>query len=242
MCAVIGHRRPNLQVGRPLMWRCPAVLAGAVVMVASLCLGCVQPRADDGTIVVAMANAAVNLDPRVGTDEASQKAHQLLYNSLLRIDDQLKPVPDLAESIEIQPDELTYVVRLRHGVQFHNGRELTSEDVVYTFGSFLDPTFRGRSAGYRVIASVKAPDRYTVVFTLKEKAAQFPINLVMGIVQAGSGAANARTPIGTGPYQLSEFVQDDRLVLKPFARYWGGPPKNSGLVLKVVPDDTMRGL
>ena len=47
-----------------------------------------------------MANAAVNLDPRVGTDEASQKAHQLLYSTLLRIDDQLKPVPDLAESIE----------------------------------------------------------------------------------------------------------------------------------------------
>ena len=211
-------------------------------MLASLMLGCTQRRADDGKIVVAMANAAVNLDPRVGTDEASQKAHQLLYNSLLRIDDQLKPVPDLAESMEIQPDELTYVLRLRHGVRFHNGRELTSEDVVYTFGSFLDPTFRGRSAAYRIVSSVKAPDRYTVVFTLKERAAQFPVNLVMGIVQAGSGAANARRPVGTGPYQLAEFVQDDRLVLTPFSGYWGGPPANRGVVLKVVPDDTMRGL
>ena len=216
--------------------------AAAALACLVLSAGCNQRRANDGMIVVAMANAAVNLDPRIGTDEASQKAHQLLYNSLLRIDDQLKPVPDLAESLEIEPDELTYVVRLRHGVEFHNGRELTSEDVAYTFNSFLDPAFRGRSAGYRIVASVKATDRYTVVFTLKERSAQFPINLVMGIVQAGSGAANARTPIGTGPYQLSEFVQDDRLVLKPFARYWGGPPKNSGVVLKVVPDDTMRGL
>ena len=218
------------------------LIAAAALAALALSLGCSQRRPVDGMIVVGMANAAVNLDPRVGTDEASQKAHQLLYNSLLRIDDQLKPVPDLAESLEIEPDELTYVVRLRHGVKFHNGRELTSEDVAYTFNSFLDPAFRGRSAGYRIVASVKAPDRYTVVFTLKERSAQFPINLVMGIVQAGSGAANARTPIGTGPYQLSEFVQDDRLVLKPFAGYWGGVPKNSGLVLKVVPDDTMRGL
>src|SRR4029079_7934176 len=124
----------------------------------------------------------------------------------------------------------------------HNGRELTSEDVAYTFNSFLDPTFRGRSAGYRIVASVKAPDRYTVVFTLKERSAQFPINLVMGIVQAGSGAANARTPIGTGPYALAAFRPDDRLALKRFDGYFGGPAKNPGLVLKVVPDDTMRGL
>ena len=79
-------------------------------------------------------------------------------------------------------------------------------------------------------------------FTLKEPFGSFPVNLVMGIVQAGSGAANARQPIGTGPYQLAEFVQDDRIVLKPFARYYGGAPANAGVVLKVVPDDTMRGL
>ena len=117
------------------------LIAATALASLSLSLGCSQRRSVDGMIVVGMANAAVNLDPRVGTDEASQKAHQLLYNSLLRIDDQLKPVPDLAESLEIEPDELTYVVRLRHGVKFHNGRELTAEDVAYTFNSFLDPAF-----------------------------------------------------------------------------------------------------
>ena len=110
----------------------------------------------------------------------------------MRIDEQLRVVPDLAESLE-QPDPLTYVARLRHGVLFHNGRELTSEDVVYTFRSFLDPAFRGRSGAYRLLASVNAVDRYTVVFTLKEPFGSFPINLVMGIVQAGSGVANARS-------------------------------------------------
>jgi peptide/nickel transport system substrate-binding protein len=202
--------------------------------------GCTDRRSSGDMIVVAMANAAINLDPRVGSDEASQKAHQLLYNTLVRIDDKLQVVPDLAE-LE-QPDPVTYIARLRHGVLFHNGRELTSEDVVYTFRSFLDPTFRGRSGAYRLLASVNAVDRYTVSFTLKEPFGSFPVNLVMGIVQAGSGAANARQPIGTGPYQLAEFVQDDRLVLKPFANYYGGAPANSGIVLKVVPDDTMRGL
>ena len=202
---------------------------------------CNQQRPEGNAIVVAMANAPLNLDPRVGADEASQKAHQLLFDTLVRIDHDLRIVPDLAESLE-QPDPVTYIARLRHGVLFHNGRELTAEDVVYTFRSFLDPAFRGRSGAYRVLASVDAPDPYTVVFTLKEPFGSFPVNLVMGIVQAGSGSANERQPIGTGPYQLESFVQDDRLVLKPFDRYHGGRPANDGIVLKTVPDDTMRGL
>src|SRR4029077_16971111 len=73
-------------------------------------------------------------------------------------------------------------------------------------------------------------------------SASFPINLVMGIVKDGSGAANARSPIGTGPYQLVSFKPDDRIVLARFDGYFDGPAKNSGVILKVVPDDTMRGL
>jgi len=188
-----------------------------------------------------MTNSALDLDPRVATDEASQKAHQLLYSPLARIDDNLRVVPELAESID-QPDPVTYVAKLRRGVLFHNGGALTAADVVYTFRSFLDPKFRGRTAAYRAVQAVEALDPYTVKFTLKEASASFPINFVMGIVQDGSGAANARQPIGTGPYKLSSFVADDRIVLTAFDQYYGGRPKNSGVVLKVIPDDTMRGL
>jgi peptide/nickel transport system substrate-binding protein len=213
----------------------------ATLLIAMLAAGCARGRPDGNTIVVAITNSAVNLDPRVGTDEASQKAHQLLYSTLVRIDDDLSTVPDLAETLA-QPDDVTYIATLRRGVMFHNGRELTSDDVVYTFRSFLDPSFRGRSGAYRLLKSVEARGRYTVVFTLKEPFGPFRINLVMGIVQAGSGDANARSPIGTGPYKLKTFVQDDRLELEPFDRYFGGRPANDGILLKVVPDDTMRGL
>lgn len=200
---------------------------------------CGGGRPEGNAIVVAWANSPVNLDPRVGADEASQKAHQLLYTTLVRIDAKLKVAPELAELELVDP--VTYVARLRHGVLFHNGRELTSEDVVYTFRSFLDPAFRGRSGAYRQLASVEAKDRFTVEFKLKEPFGSFPVNLVMGIVQVGSGDANARQPIGTGPYRMKSFVQDDRLVLEPFDQYFGERAKNA-VVLKVVPDDTMRGL
>ena len=214
-----------------------AVLA----LVAASAAACSQPRRPDNVIVVATTNSATNLDPRVGTDEASQKIHQLLFSPLVRIDTDLRVVPELAESIE-QPDPVSYIARLRRGVRFHNGRELTSDDVVYTFRSFLDPAFKGRSGAYRVLASVNAIDRYTVAFTLKNPLGSFPVNLVMGIVQAGSGAANTRTPIGTGPYRLTEFVADDHVTVAAFDQYYGGRPRNDGVMLKVIPDDTMRGL
>ena len=215
------------------------VLACGVMLCA---LGCTStPPAPPGSIVVGMTNSALDLDPRVAGDEASQKVHQLLYNSLVQIDDKLRIVPDLAESLD-QPDPLTYIARLRRGVLFHNGRELTSADVVYTFRSLIDPSFRGRTGAYRLLGAVDALDPYTIKFTLKEPFASFPINLVMGIVQDGSGVGPGRMPIGTGAYTLASFAADDQIVLSPFAQHFRGAPKNSGLVLKVVPDDTMRGL
>jgi peptide/nickel transport system substrate-binding protein len=213
---------------------------GALLLLLALA-GCTGPPLQRDAIVVGIANSPAILDPRIGADEASQKAHQLIFNSLVRIDHDLRVVPDLAESID-QPDPVTYVARLRQGVRFHDGEELTAEDVVYTFRSFLDPAFGGRSGAYRLLDAVDALDTHTVRFRLKEPFASFPVNLVMGIVQKGSGERNVRTPVGTGPYKLSQFLPDDRLVLDPFGDYWDGAPANAGLVLKVVPDDTMRGL
>ncbi len=215
------------------------------MVVAAACgaIGCRSASSEPpGIITVELANSPTNLDPRVGSDEASQKLHQLLYSSLVTVGDDLRVRPELATAID-QPDPRTYIVHLRHGVRFHDGRVLTSADVVYTFRSLLDPAFVSPKKGaYRLVASVDALDADTVRFTLKEPFASFAVNLVLGIVPAGAGPELARHPIGTGPYRLVSFVPDDRTVLAPFAGYFGGAPKNAGLVLKVVPDDTMRGL
>lgn len=216
---------------------------GACAVAALLLAGCRQPPPPpDGYLVIGMANAPANLDPGVGLDEASQKLHTLLFSSLLKIDDSLRVVPDLAIRFET-PDPKTYIAEVRHGVRFHDGHELTSEDVAFTYRRFLDPKFvSGRKGAYKMIASVDVLDRYTVAFHLHEASGSFPVNLVMGIVPAGTGAGAARRPVGSGPYQIGEFVADDHVTLTAFRDYFEGAPKNAGLRFRVIPDDTMRGL
>jgi peptide/nickel transport system substrate-binding protein len=218
-----------------------AALFGAVACIAVTSCQAPVPRPAD-VIVVAITNSPTNFDPAVGLDESSQKLHQLLFSSLVKIDASLRVVPDLAVRLD-WPDPLTYVAELPRGVKFHDGSDLTAADVAYTFRRFLDPAFSsGRKGAYRSLKSVDVIDETHVAFHLKEPSAAFPINLVMGIVPEGTGAEAARRPIGSGPYRLSEFEPDDHATLLPFDGYYLGRPVNAGLIFRVVPDETMRGL
>ena len=180
----------------------------------------------------------------MGGDEASQRISQLVFDPLMELGDDLQPRPGLAERLET-PDPLTYVVRLRRGIRFHDGRPLTSKDVVYTYAAFLEPDFISPFKGaYRVLRSVTAVDDYTVEFRLSEPFAAFPAQLVNTppIVPDGSGSSLSTHPIGTGPYRFVRHDADERVVLAAFEGYWKGPPANAGVIVKVIPDDTMRGL
>jgi peptide/nickel transport system substrate-binding protein len=204
--------------------------------------GCARPTPQPDLITVALANSPANLDPGVGVDESSQKLHQLLYSSLMKIDASLRVVPDLATRFETH-DWQTFLAAIPPGVLFHDGREMTSADVAFTFRRFLDAKFASaRRGAYRDLESVDVVDRYSVAFHLKRPSSAFPVSLVMGIVPEGSGATLARRPMGSGPYQIGEFVPDDHVTLTGFSRAYGGPPATRTLIFRVVPDETMRGL
>jgi peptide/nickel transport system substrate-binding protein len=213
-----------------------------VLVLITAALGCgSQPAATD-VITVAVLSSPNNLDPRIGSDETSQRVHQLVFDYLLALDDQLRPTGGLATHWE-QPDPLTYIVYLRKSVRFHDGHELTADDVVHTFSSFIDPNFISpRKGAYRMLDRVEAVDAYTVRFTLKEPFGSFPIQLVMPVVPKGAGPELREKPIGTGPYRFVSFAVDDHVTLEAFPDYFRGAPANAGVVLKVIPDEIMRAL
>jgi peptide/nickel transport system substrate-binding protein len=242
------HRSATKTRKHEIKWCLLFVLScfrGQVVMLGLLvtltaCLH--RPSTNPNIIVVGVTSGPNNLDPRIGTDDVSAKAAQLIFNNLMTLDERLRVAPDLAERLD-NPDPTTYVAVLRKGVRFHDGHELSSADVVYTFKSLLDPAFVSpRKGAYRMVKTIEARDRYAVVFTLKEPFGSFPVNLVMPIVPEGAGPSFREHPVGTGPYRFVRYLVDDRLELAPFVDYFGGRPRNDGLILKVVPDDIMRGL
>jgi peptide/nickel transport system substrate-binding protein len=218
--------------------------ASAVALAVLILSGCRTPPAAPGeSIVMALASSPTNLDPGVGLDESSQRLHQLIFSSLLRIDDTLRNVPDLAVRFDMQ-DPQTYIAEIPRGVRFHDGREMTSADVAYTFRRFLDPALvSGKKGAFQDLAAVDILDGYTVAFRLKRPSGSFAANLTnLGIVPDGTGATQSQQPIGSGPYRLVEFVPDDHVTLERFDGYYRGPAANTGLVFKVVPDETMRSL
>jgi peptide/nickel transport system substrate-binding protein len=216
----------------------------ALVLAASLSMSCVsRPTPNPNVIVVGVPSGPTNLDPRVGTDDISQKAGQLIFSSLMTLDDQLRIVPQLAERLD-NPSPTTYVVTLHRSVRFHDGHELTSADVVHTFRSMLGSEFISPIKGaFGLLKAIDARDRYTVVFTLTEPFGSFPANLVVPpIVPDGAGVSFREHPIGTGPYRFVRYAVDDQLELAAFENHYEGRPRNDGVILKVVPDDIMRGL
>ncbi len=109
----------------------------AICVVLGLLGSCSRQKPDAETAVMLIESSPLNLDPRIGTDAQSERIGELIFEGLVRRDEQFELKPRLAESWEI-PDPLTYIFHLRHDVRFHDGRAMTSADVKWTLDSLLE--------------------------------------------------------------------------------------------------------
>jgi peptide/nickel transport system substrate-binding protein len=205
-----------------------------------------QTSADPGVVTVALDQTPDNLDPRVGQNAASQRLDSLIFNSLVRKNEKSEVVPDLALNWDM-PDATTYVFHLRNDVRFQDGRRLTSKDVRFTFRSILDGSIRTLKSGhpYNLIADIATPDPQTVIFKLKEPFAPFLWNLangVIGIVPEGSPADFNLHPIGSGPFEFVQHIQDQEVVLKRNDSYFGKKAGVSMLRFRVIPEEVVVAL
>jgi peptide/nickel transport system substrate-binding protein len=207
-------------------------------------LSCSQPP-NPNTFVMIIESSPTDLDPRVGLDAQSERIDELIFDALLTRDDHLNVQPGLAEKWEI-PDPLTYVFHLHRGVTFHNGQPLTSRDVKWTFDSLLRGKVRStKTAAYRYVDHIDAPDDLTVIFHLKEPYATLLWNLsegAIGIVPYGTLDDMTRHPIGSGPFQFVSAEQDKDVILQRNDNYWGAKAHLARIRFTVVPDTTTRAL
>ncbi|HEV8202249.1 MAG TPA: ABC transporter substrate-binding protein [Candidatus Polarisedimenticolia bacterium] len=212
----------------------PAFAAGLTLA------ACARRPADPTGVTVIVDGGPASLDPRLGSDEASRRVYDLIFNALFRLTDDGGTTPDLAVSSEA-PDDRTLVVHLRDGVRFHDGALLTSEDVAFTYRSILEgEVVSFRRADFEAVESVSAPDAATVVFHLRRPFAPLLSNLTVPILRAGTGAEAARTPVGTGPFRLIRSRKDEDLLLGRFEGYFEGPSPLTSVRIRILPAESAR--
>ena len=202
-----------------------------------------------GTLVLARAGEATNLDPHKVPAFTSARVFELVYSYLMRLDENLGVQPDLADGMPTTTaDGKQVTVKIRKGVKFHNGDALTSADVKYTFDRIIDPkTASVARSFFGDVASVSAPDDSTVVFDLKTPNAALIAYMAhpnTGIVSKKIGEANAdlskkETAIGSGPFKLAEWVPDNFMRFEANKSYYvEGQPYLDGIRINVVPDES----
>lgn len=172
-----------------------------------------------------------------------------MFNGLVGIDQNLKPLPDLATSWDVAPDGLTYTFHLAQGVAWHDGVAFTSDDVKFSFEQILIKfSSRTKTALSPVLQSIDASDPNTVIFRFKAPYPPFlsliekvnaPI-LPKHVYQGTDPMTNPanQKPIGTGAFKFSEGVKGDHYAMVRNEDYFKkGQPYLDKIVVRIIPDE-----
>jgi len=177
-----------------------------------------------GVLKLAVPSAARRLDPATHGANEEFIISQAIFNNLVRVDAKLSPQPELASDWKTSEDGKSWTFNLRRGVKFHHGRELTSKDVEFTIKRLLNPqtASMGRSL-FGLVQNIETPTPYSVKFDLAEPYSDFP--MMFGAVYArilpfDAAADVSKTPIGTGPFKMKEFVPADHVTMVRHTEYW----------------------
>ncbi len=190
-------------------------------------------------LTMILDNYPLNLDPRVGTDQASQRIQQILFNGLFKKTKNFGVEKDLLKEYKII-SLLKINFFLKRGIYFHNGKELTSRDIIWTFNSMLSKSFKSiRKSAFKSIKKIYHRGRYGFTIELKYPDSALFYNLVIGIVPYGSKQNFFRKPIGTGAF-IYKKSKKNILYFKANKKYFKHPPYIDDLIIKVINDPISR--
>ncbi len=205
-----------------------------------------------GQFVSGLVGAPQFINPLLSqTNDVDADITRLVFSGLLRYDQQLQLVPDIAAFWDQSEDGTTYTFTLKDGVTWHDGQPLTADDVLFTFNSIKDPDFKSPLlVSFRGV-EIQKVDEHTVRFILPEAFPSFLEVLTVGIIPehiwGNIPPANANLteynlkPVGSGPWQFVSLTKDKlgnikSYTLKPHAGYHGPKPYIEQIIFKFYPN------
>lgn len=203
---------------------------------------------EGGTLSIVDLNDAQGLDPHSETNAQSMHYIENMYNTLFKYKEGTygEIEGDLVKDYEISEDGTVYTFTLHDGVKFHNGDDLTSEDVKYSIERIVEQLVRAPQ--FEDIETIETPNEQTVIINLKKPVSPFltflayPMNAIVNqSVVEGNGGSLDNVDAGSGPFQLVHWKKDQEMVLEKFEDYFKeGLPYLDQITWKAVPDETSR--
>jgi peptide/nickel transport system substrate-binding protein len=202
-----------------------------------------QPAPGGGTLRAMINSDLRGSDPGVNRDLNSDTIVMHMLEGLVAFREDLTVGPMLASKVDLSADGTTYTFTLREGLTFHNGKPLTSEDVLFAWRRYLDPATQWRclsefdGKGSAKVVDMQAPDAKTFVIKIEKPSALFLVQMARidcggaGIFHRDSLGADGKwaTPIGTGPYMWGEWRRGQSVELVRFPGYKSLEGKRDGL-------------
>jgi len=206
---------------------------------------------DGDWLIYHLSAEPATLNPITATDAYEGTINNgKIYETLIeRNNETLELEPLLAESWQISEDKLTYTFKLREGIKWHDGTPFTSEDIVFSYNTIMNPKVDSPQlrSYFQEIRDVKALDELTVEFTYArpyflalEFCGGMPI-VPKHIFDKGDFNTNpaGRDPVGTGPYKFVKWTTGREIVVEKNPDYWGEKPKINKIVFKIITDNTV---
>jgi peptide/nickel transport system substrate-binding protein len=203
------------------------------------------------TLVEASIGDISGLIPNITSDSTSHDIGNLIYSNLVRTDKELRLEGELAERWEVSTDEMTITFHLRKGVKWHDGEELTADDVDFTYRYMIDPkTPTAYAESFRQIKHAEVVDRYTYRVTHEKPYAPALLSWGMWILprhileapwKAGVDLRTTqqnRHPVGSGAYLFKEWKTGEKVVLEANPNYFEGRPYFNRVVYRIIPDQS----
>jgi peptide/nickel transport system substrate-binding protein len=204
----------------------------------------VAPSPIARNLVIALPDEPASLDPQLALSSSSFEITRNLYETLLRVDEHGVLQPHLAERWGLSADQRSLIFRLKKDRRFGNGRAINGSDVVFSLERLTDPDIASpRSKDYAAIESITVSNTYTVTVRLKAPDATMPVDLAAdwaAIVPEEAAFRLGDRPIGTGPFELGEWVRGNYLSLHrvtPLSDTSLGP---DDIIFRIIPDDAAR--
>lgn len=187
------------------------------------------------------------MDPQKFNDIITANVTKQIYNNLVKTDQNMKIVPDLATKWE-NPSDKVWIFHLRKGVFFHNGEEFTANDVKYTFDRIMNPDTASPGVTHvRQVEAVEVVDKYKIKITTKAAFAPLPYSLaryelaILNEKAVKAGKDNyGQNPVGTGPFKFVKWIRGDRVILEKNPKYFEGVPKLDRVIYRGIPEDATR--